>query len=324
MSDLLVVDANNLAHKCRHVFQLTTPAGVDCSVTYGVLSVLKSYISKFNTAAVVLCWDGGLPSHRLARHPEYKANRVKGDEIEYKNFLRQVQEISKILADAFGVFSIRSPHVEADDLMYHTAVLTHENYDRVILISSDMDVYQAVNISNNVFIYNPEKDDLRQAQYLQETYDINPKDYVHWRALQGDGSDNIDGVPGIGPKTASKLFQTYKSLSGIINAAHGDNPIGTITGKIGENIVAFGSQNLTRNVFVMALTFDRAGARRALLTGLENYKWGEVKRIKQYLMSQSFTSMMDAGVYKLFCSLEKPELDDSVRIPVVVHKRVAI
>lgn len=319
MGDIVIVDGNNLAHRCRHAFSLTTPAGLDCSVTYGFLSVLKSYLEAFNTTACIVCWDGGIPKYRREAVEEYKANRTHGDMLEYQDFLRQLDEVHTLLR-MMGILSVRRRGSEADDLMYHAAMMTHFHYDNVAVVSSDRDMYQVVNISNNVFVWNPDKKERRDKAWVENEYGIPSESYTHWRALQGDSSDNVAGVVGIGEKTATKLFQQFGSLVGITNAVHGDNPVGTITGKTGERIKLFGSHRLTMNVLVMVLAFDRTGARHALWQASKHFQTFDQKKFKLYLMSQAFISLAHPNYYDALRKLECPVMSTDMRIPLVLPR----
>src|SRR5512139_1910981 len=112
----IIIDANHLAHRCRHVFNLSNK-GVDVSVTYGFLKVMGSIIDKFKPQSVIVCWDGGIPEHRRKCYPEYKASRDHGDPLEYVEFERQCDELYGYALPMMGVVNIRRMGIEADDLM---------------------------------------------------------------------------------------------------------------------------------------------------------------------------------------------------------------
>lgn len=319
--DVLIVDGNNLAYKCRHSFNLSTPNGLDCSVTYGFLSVLSSYAQKFQPDAIVVTWDGGIPRYRREALEVYKANRNHGDPLEYSEFKRQLVEVDEALR-MMGVMSVREPWIEADDLMYHAAYMASPFYDQVIVVSSDKDLLQAVNIADNVLVWNANNDVLMDAAWLEQQHGIPATAYCHWRALQGDTSDNIEGVKQIGPKRATDLFQQYNnSLSMIMNAARGDYPGGKITGSMAQNLILFGDHRLVRNVYVMALAFDRAGSRIALWRELDNWRPMNLSALREWLMERVFVSLADPTFYAAFRRLRKPTLDDEVTMPVVAHYR---
>ena len=315
---LLIIDGNNLAHRVNHVFSLSRPDGMDVSITYGVLHNLRALLNMFEPESVIMAWDGGIPKFRVEKVPSYKANRSQRDPDEYADMVRQMEELSNVALPLAGVLNIRRPRMEADDIMFHAAFMAM-GYEQVIIISNDEDMIQA-SAMNGVSVYSPSKDRYVDADYVKEEYGISIHQFVHWKALQGDGSDNIKGVPGIGPKKATKLFQEYESLSGIINAAIGNNPVGTISGKMGENIREFGMENISKNVYVMALYADRTGARLAVHEELDYYQPANIKSFKDYLFSNSFVSLMEPDFYKKLAALKAPVMS-VVRMPVICNQR---
>jgi 5'-3' exonuclease len=144
---------------------------------------------------------------------------------------------------------------------------------------------------------------------------------VDWRALQGDGSDNIPGVYGIGEKTATKLFEAFKDLSGIYNAATNHSPIGTVSDKVKNAIINFGWDRLVKNVYTMALYADRVGARQAIANEVTNFRPVSRQATKKWLLANAFTSLLQLpGELE---SLQAPELlDYEMRYPVVCGRRV--
>jgi 5'-3' exonuclease len=256
--------------------------------------------------------------------PSYKSNRVRTEEdiLERRDFLRQIDELKTVALPLAGVATISRFSIEADDLVYHAAHMARESYDRIIVVSADADLLQCTLISKNVLVLSPGKNELRGVDYISNEYGIDPLLYVHWRALQGDSSDNILGVAGIGPKTATRLFQKYKSITGIFNAAAGDNPIGTIDGKVGENIKAFGLSNLSANVYVMNLTTDRVGVRLAIFEELSFYERADRKELKKYFMRNAFVSLIDPDVFNSATRLVEPVLDyETTRMPLACGSR---
>ena len=324
MKTLLIVDGNNIAHRVRYKFSLSN-AGVDVSVTYGFLQVLMSYMRKFTPSAVIVAWDGGLPPFRREKVPSYKANRKHGadDPQEWEDFLRQMNEVRTVSLPLMGVLSFSVRGVEADDLIYHAAVMA-PGYDRVIVVSADDDLLQCTRLPNTV-IFNPNKKRLLDEDYITKEFGIEPDNFVHWRALQGDSSDNIKGVPGIGPKTATALFKEFGSLMGIINAADGANPTGRITEKKAAAIMAFGIERFAKNTYVMALAFDRTGSRNLLWDALLDWMPADAKQLKRYLMRNAFVSLMEPATYQFAKSLQEPELvRDGLRTPIVRYHRKGV
>ena len=317
MKTLLVVDGNNIAHRCRYKFQLDNN-GTDVSVTFGFLRVLLSYIRKHNPTSVIVAWDGGLPPYRRERVPAYKANRNHGvdDPLAWEDFLRQMHEIRDVSLPLMGVASVWRKYIEADDLAFHAAAMA-QDYDKVIIASNDKDLLQCCRFPNTV-ILDPAKDALKDATWVEDEYNIKFDQYVYWRALQGDSSDNIAGVNGIGPATATKLFKEYQSISSVYNAAN-DGKLGAI----GTKIVSFGWQNIVNNVYVMVLGFDRSGARKVLSDGMWAWEPADISKFKRYLMQNAFMSLLEPVTYTAAKKLQRPDLSEDLRIPVIYGYRNA-
>ena len=314
---IVVIDGNNLAYRCKHSFSLSNQ-GVDVSITYGFFRVIISIIKRFRPSSVIVCWDCGIPEYRTTRLPTYKSNRKKKDPHEYFDMLRQMIELEQVLPLA-GIISIKKRGAEADDLMYHASQVL---VDDVVIVTSDMDLLQAV-VGDEVCVYSPSKDTLIDEEWVIKNYGVYPGDIPHWKALCGDGSDNIQGVPGIGEKTAKKLFAEYNSLVGIFNAASGINPIGEIKGKLGESIRSFSLARMGVNVVVISLHLDRVGARDTIADGVNYFHYCDKRELKKYFLDNAFISMLEhVGT---FAKLEKPEVDLSdLRMPRVCTKRATV
>lgn len=309
---LLLIDGNNLAHRCKHTFSLSN-RGKDVSVVYGCLKVLGSLIEKFAPTSVMVCWDGGTPEFRRQKLPAYKANRTKGDPLEYENFIRQVRELADYVFPISGIVSVRKRGAEADDLLYHASRL-HDGPS--IIVTTDADLLQAV--CAGVDVYSPTKAKLYDQAVIKRLYGVVPSTLPHMKALMGDSSDNIAGVRGIGEKTAIKLFQQFGSLSGIVNAALGCNPEGKLTDALGRNISNFGMDRLATNVAIISLHADRVGARMAILDATEDFHYANKTSLKKYFMRNAFVSLMGSGFIGIVGKLVKPAMVPyGLRVPVV-------
>lgn len=314
----LIIDGNNLAYRAKYKFQLSN-RGIDVSVTYGFLKILIPLIRDQHAKSVIVAWDGGIPKFRRERVPEYKIGRHKDeDPEERKDFQRQISELHEHALPAMGIISIMKHNTEADDLVYHASRIIN---NEALVVSADKDLLQCV--SERVSVYVPSKEKKYTSEMLEEEIGIPYTDYIHWRSIQGDGSDNIPGIDGIGEKTATKLFQTFGSLAGIENAAKGCNPIGKLEGRIGTGILSFGSQRIMNNVYIMALFRDKCGARKAIYDAVQDYQPASKMRIKTYLMKNGFVSLLE-NIPSLVEKLEVPELNLSERFPIVVMERKPI
>jgi DNA polymerase-1 len=317
-SDLLVIiDGNNMAHRARHTFNLSYK-GEDVSVTYGFLRMLGSILEKFRPTSILVAWDYGVPEFRRKTLPEYKANRHLDDDPDaYADFIRQIQELADYVLPMAGITNITKHGSEADDIMYHASRISKIP---VLIVSSDKDMFQCIN--ENVSVYNPGREKVYTSETIKEEYGIDVKDIVHWRAIQGDSSDNIAGVVGVGEKTATKLFQTFGSLTAIENAVNGANPKGEISGKLKEAFLTFGSDRIVKNVYVMALYMDRTGVRKTIWETVGRYKAVDRVRLSKYFLQKSFSSLTELPGE--LTKLSSPILKEDVRIPVVCGRRFPI
>jgi 5'-3' exonuclease len=287
----LLIDGNNLAHRARHVFRLSN-GGQSVSVTYGFMHTLQSYIRRFKPTSIVVCWDGGTPEYRRARVPEYKANRHHGDDPDYPDFMRQVNELCDYVFPMAGIISVRKAGAEADDLMYHASKILAGDK---IIITSDKDLFQAISPDDHTTVFNPAKDKVYTKEVFEEEYDIPLSEFLDWKAMIGDNSDNIPGIPGIGEKTATTLFKTFGILTNIIHAAEGCYPDKSlkISSRIQNSITSFGFKRIVDNVYIMALYADRTGSRRAVSDAVKRYIPANISRVKHYLLKQAFVSMLE-------------------------------
>ena len=318
---LLIVDGNHMAYRARYKYMLSNK-GVDVSITYGMLHMINALLDKFPADALAICWDGGIPEHRRYAIPEYKANRhLEEDPLIHEDMVRQMQEISVILSMA-GVVNLRRPGAEADDIIYHLAKMSRE---KTVIVTGDRDLLQAVD--DNIRVYSPLRELLYSPKMVEEEYGVPLKQYVDWKALQGDSSDNIPGVTGIGEKTATKLFLEYKTLTGITNAALGINPAHKMTGKLADNITSFGLDRLAKNVYVMALYADRVGARLEIIRAEQGYftSPSRQKFLKGYFMRNAFVSLIGCRLYGMSPKFRFPKLTSKLmRTPVVATRRMAV
>ena len=310
---LLVIDGNNAAYRAKYTFNLSNK-GEDVSVTYGFLRMLSSLLEKFKPTSVVVAWDRGIPEFRRKMVPEYKANRhLDTDPDERADFIRQMDELSDYVLPMAGVVSISNKGSEADDIIYHMSRLSSIP---VIVVSSDKDLFQCIN--DNVRVYHPASDMIHTKETIEEKYGISINDYIHWRAIQGDSSDNIPGVQDVGEKTATKLFDSFGTLCAIENAVWGRNPNGNITGKLKDSFMAFGSDRISKNVYIMALYADRTGVRKTIYDSIMSYKEVNKERLTKYLMHKAFASLTTFPGE--LSKPSQPKLIPESRFPIVCTK----
>jgi DNA polymerase I len=218
----LIIDAHHLLSRTFHVPALqhlkSTVDGVTTytGATYGFLNSFKSIVEAQRHDALIVVWDGGGKGFRNQIYPEYKANRIhRTDEFIYQ--LKLTQEFLKLM----GVRQEQVPNVEADDIIGVLSKQARKFGWKVLIISGDKDFNQLV--SNNVFILNPRQgedgtDRIMTPEKVKEIYGVTPNQFIDWLTLNGDSSDNVDGIDGIGKKTASELIQANNSIQEIINS----------------------------------------------------------------------------------------------------------
>jgi DNA polymerase-1 len=184
-----------------------------------LLKVLRDHQPTY--AAMVL--DAPGPTFRHEIYPEYKANRPPMPE----DLVLQMPRIDEVIA-AFRVPAIRIPGMEADDIIATLAHMYAEKVDKVIIVSSDKDLMQLV--TDKVVMLDTMKDIWVDEKAVVEKFGVEPSQVVQVQALMGDPSDNIPGLPGVGPKTAGKLIAKYGHIERLLE--HSEE----VGGKIGEKL----------------------------------------------------------------------------------------
>lgn len=190
---ILLLDAYNLMYRARYGFSKGPHAAI-----FTFFRSLRPLIEKFDPDVVYFVLEGH-PQKRLDLLPEYKATRVFDDK---DDFQRQKRFIIELMKSSFPVRVVKHPDHECDDVIGNLAMHTHRD-DECVIVSTDTDFIQLHNTCQNVKIYNP----------VKKTFVDGPGyDYVTWKALRGDGSDNITGFHGIGDKRALTLASDPSAL----------------------------------------------------------------------------------------------------------------
>ena len=204
---------------------LTAPDGEPTKATLIFTSMLLKLLRERKPDMLAVAMDFPGPTFRHEMYQQYKANRPPmPDELS-----RQIDRIMEIIA-AMGIPILRESEYEADDLIGTLAKeACAKGYD-VYICSKDKDLEQL--LSDNVVMYDPKSDAVLDAAGLAQSKGITPDQVVDVLALMGDTSDNVPGVPDVGPKTAVQWIQKYGSLKELLS--HKDE----ITGKRGQNLRA--------------------------------------------------------------------------------------
>jgi len=317
---ILLIDGNNLAYKCKHVFNLSHK-GIDVSITYGFMSVMNSMLERFKPSSVIVCWDGGIPDFRRQALSRYKANRKHDwEEGERDDFYRQINELCDFILPNMGIISIMHYGSEADDLLYHASRILDDN---IIIVSSDKDLFQACTKDGRVKVLKGDK--LLGTKEIEEQIGLPFEKLTEWRALQGDGSDNIPGIPGVGAVTATKLMKTFGDVVTICNAAAGISPKKDLMSKsVAEKVSAFGLPSIVTNVVAMRLYIDKVGARLAIISKLYPYNEANISILKKFFLSRAFTSLLVSDLFSNIRKLRVPKIRRDVKYPVNIGRRFPV
>lgn len=217
MEKLVLIDSNAIIHRAYHALPKTmsTRSGELTNAVYGYTTTLIKVLEDLKPDYIAASFDVSRATFRLAEYKEYKAKRVKADQELYDQIPR-VRELLEVL----NISVYEQEGFEADDVIGTivescSTKLPTTNYKlEIYIVTGDKDAFQL--IDGNIFVYNL-KGGLSQVQIvdraaIERDWHLQPEDFIDLKALAGDPSDNIPGVPGIGPKTATELLIKFDTL----------------------------------------------------------------------------------------------------------------
>jgi len=230
-STLLLIDGHNIFIRSfsglmRH--GLSAPNGEGTWGAYGAYNVLTSMIRKYEPSHVLIAFDKGRSTKRLAIDPEYKANRHKPsdkprnptDEAFSTEFKPQLGTFMNLCLKS-GVPFMSLDGVEADDIIA-TAALKHQTvFDKIVIVSADHDLHQL--IRPNIIVVKPSisyrdiEAEIYDMESVKNEWGVEPSRLSEIWALMGDKGDNIKGIQGVGPKKATKLIADHGDLESVLN-----------------------------------------------------------------------------------------------------------
>ncbi len=220
MPKWLLVDGFNLAYRCFFAIpELNRADGFPTNALHGWVKSLWKLADQERPDGTLVFFDLGGARDRLALHPEYKAQRE-----EMPDSLSKQIPVIKALTVAMGLGAIEQDGVESDDLLASEAVALAGRGCDVLIVSSDKDFAQIVGERIRIMLPPPTANPklgwrMLDAAGVAEKFGVPPAQIADYLALVGDTSDNIPGLPGVGPKTASKWLAEHGSLEGVIGAA---------------------------------------------------------------------------------------------------------
>ena len=197
MNNILILDGYNLIYRARY-------SGMnkgDNSTVFNFFRSIRPLVEKFNPDIVYFVLEG-MPKARLEVSPDYKGQRVYNDD---DGFSRQRKEIINLVKNHLPFITVKHSDYECDDIINFLANTKHES-NNVTIISSDTDFIQSINDTTQ--LYNPVR-----KMFIEKT----DYDYVLWKSLVGDKSDNISGFKGIGDKRAKALLESTNKLDNFLD-----------------------------------------------------------------------------------------------------------
>ena len=276
---LMLVDGSSYLYRAFHVpnlQQLTNARGEPTGAVYGVINMLRSLIREYQPALMAVIFDARGKTFRHDLYSEYKANRPSMPE----ELAVQVEPLHSLVR-ALGLPLLQVPDVEADDVIGTLASEAARQGLETVISTGDKDMAQLVN--EHVTLVNTMSRTTLDSAGVKEKFGVTPAQIIDFLALTGDSSDNIPGVPKVGPKTAAKWLATYDSLDNVM--AHA----GDIKGKVGESL----RDHLDRLPLSRELTTIRCDVE--LDAGPETLQMqaGDIDQLRELYADLGFTRLLE-------------------------------
>lgn len=245
----MLLDGNSLAYRAFFALptDLATASGQVTNAVFGFTSMLINLLKDHAPDQIAVAFDRPEPTFRHDLVPDYKAGREQAPDI-----LRQQMGLVRQVVETLRIPIVEKAGYEADDVIATLATEARDRGDDVIVVTGDRDAYQLVEDPHVKVLYNRRGVSdyaLYDEAGIQERTGVSPRHYPQYAALRGDTSDNLPGVPGVGPKTAARLINTYGDLDGVFANVEKNTP------KLRENLAAHESQ-VRRNATATPLVRD--------------------------------------------------------------------
>lgn len=213
MEKILIIDGSSLFFRAFYALPLLkTKKGIYTNALYGFIQMVENAIDRIKPTYVVVCFDMKGKTFRSDIYKDYKGTRQKTP-----NELEQQFPIVRDVLKLMNIKVLESPVYEADDIAGTISRMASEQGIESVLLTGDKDYYQLVGEKTSVLLTRKgiTEMDLVTVESLNEDYGIKPSQFIELKALMGDSSDNIPGVPGIGEKTGLKLIQQFSTLENL-------------------------------------------------------------------------------------------------------------
>ena len=213
----IIIDANSLIHRAFHALPpLTARDGEVVNAVYGFATIFLKALKDFKPDYIACCFDVDKNTFRKKKYKEYKAHRKEQPSELYHQF-----PLIKQLLEAFKVPIYEKQGFEADDVIGTLSKIINKKYKdknvKNIIVTGDLDILQLVDDNTEVYTLKRGISDtiIYDEKAVKEKFGFNPNQVVDYKALRGDPSDNIPGVPGVGEKTATNLIKEFKNLDNL-------------------------------------------------------------------------------------------------------------
>ena len=228
---ILILDGYSLMYRAFHALAapMNAPDGTPTNAVHGFMVMLLKVLDEERPDALAVAFDAHAPTFRREMYDGYKATRKP-----MPDELRAQDPIIRELVGQMGLPILELPGWEADDVLGTVSQYCEDHGDQALLVTGDRDSFQ-LSGPHTTILYTKKgiTDTVRVTpEYVKETYGLEPVQLIDVKALMGDASDNIPGIPGIGEKTAIKLIQQYGSLEAALDRAEADQK-----GKLRERLM---------------------------------------------------------------------------------------
>ncbi|MBR0163472.1 MAG: DNA polymerase I [Lachnospiraceae bacterium] len=212
---ILLIDGHSMLHRAFYGLpDLTNAKGQHTGAVYGFVNILLKLLDSETPDALAVAFDVHAPTFRHEMYEAYKGTRKP-----MPDELREQVPLIKEVLDAMGIVRVECAGLEADDILGTIAHRISDEGGEALIVSGDRDLLQVVRERVTVLLPHTKGGQTTVERFtpahVKETYGVTPRQFVELKALQGDSSDNIPGVPRVGEKTARELMETYGSIEAI-------------------------------------------------------------------------------------------------------------
>ncbi len=231
MKKLLVIDGNSMINRAFYgIRMLTASDGRPTNAIYGLVNIVRSHLDALAPDYACVAFDVQRPAFRTELYPAYKMGRHPTPP-ELKAQFADAKECMRLM----GLTTLETPLYEADDILATLSTMAKSEGDtEAYILTGDRDLLQMISDRISVLLVTNAETVLFDRAHFHEVYGIEPENFIDVKALMGDSSDNVKGVPGIGEKTALRLISCFGSIENIYDNI--DNP--SVKGSVRDKLLA--------------------------------------------------------------------------------------